>query len=157
MLSPASPISPTDLIMQQGVSPRSCKKKDSNSNYQRDQRENHSTNHYLHQEILRQTSRDSLDSNLQNRESDRYSRESTPRDMEERWELREIIRKDSRDVRESSDHEELEFLHERESSISSSISQTSSQRSSNTLPYQKKQSSSSSSDHRYITYRILYI
>ncbi|XP_052767068.1 signal-induced proliferation-associated 1-like protein 1 isoform X1 [Mya arenaria] len=82
--------------------------------------------------------------------SQEYSstRESTPRDCEERWELREIIRmnsRDSRDTLDSTDQEDGDYIHERESSVSSSHSQ-SSQRNSNTLPHQKN--SSTSSDHR---------
>lgn len=79
---------------------------------------------------------------------DHSSRESTPRDCEETWELREIIpthrgSKEIRTVREASvEHEDTVFIHERESSVSSTYSQ-SSQRSSNTFPHQKISSTSS--------------
>ncbi|XP_052272141.1 signal-induced proliferation-associated 1-like protein 2 isoform X2 [Dreissena polymorpha] len=76
------------------------------------------------------------------------TRESNLRVFEEKWELREITRadsKDSKDMAEGDIQEELEFIHERESSISSSQSH-SSQRSTHTLPHPRK--TSSSSDHR---------
>lgn len=83
------------------------------------------------------------------------TRESTPRDFEETWELREIIptlnrgSKELKTMRDSSvEHESLVFIHERESSVSSTYSQ-SSQRSSSTFPHQKK--SSTLSDRYSIT------
>lgn len=146
MLSPVSPVSPMEVS---GLFQRNTKRE---AHFQRELREV-KTSHHRQQidppELLHQMSRDSQDSSYNN-----SSRETTPRDVEERWELREIIRKDRMGSGERKGScDELEFIHERESSVSSTYSQ-SSQRSSNTLPHQKK-SSSTSSDHRY-TVRIFY-
>ncbi|XP_053399607.1 signal-induced proliferation-associated 1-like protein 1 isoform X3 [Mercenaria mercenaria] len=149
MLSPMTPVSPMDLLpgremFPPSVAPRSMKKE---SHYQREYKETKTSHHRHHREppeLIHQVSRDSQDSSHHS-----SSRENTPREVEERWELREItrkIKKESGDLRDSYEQEELEFIHERESSVSSTHSQAS-QRSSNTLPHQKK-SSSTSSDYR---------
>mgnify|MGYP000402732187 CR=1 FL=1 len=92
------------------------------------------------------------------------TRESTPREFDETWELREIIPKqnnrgskeirDLRTTRESSIEQEdnTVFIHERESSVSSTYSQ-SSQRSSNSFPHQIK---SPTSSDRYSNNRFFY-
>lgn len=89
------------------------------------------------------------------------TRDSTPKDFEESWELREIIPKHSRNcvesktLRDSLDQEDAVFIHERESSVSSTVSHTS-QRSSNTHPHQNKSSCSTSSDYRYTVIKYFY-
>lgn len=88
------------------------------------------------------------------------TRESTPRDFEERWELREITRLNSRDSRESRDSRDMldstgeadgsenTNNHTRDSSVASGHSQH--QHGSNSLPRPKKSSSSSSAtENRY--------
>lgn len=128
MLSPASPSSPQDH------SPQDLWKIPRNHQHRPDRPE-HSDHHMYH-----------------HTREQHSTRESTPRDTcDETWELREIIplnrnSKEIQSLRDSIEQEDAVFIHERESSISSTYSH-SSQRSSNTLPHQKK--SSSSSDSRY--------